>query len=72
MSDWTLLTWQYVQVLAHVALACLVGLWLFIYHCVSSVLRSCVYIHLVCQMIMQLYGRLPEDDASCFEMCWSS
>ena len=40
MSNWTLFTWQYVQVLAYVALACLVGLWLFIYHCVSSALRK--------------------------------
>lgn len=42
LSIWTLLTWQYVQVLVHVALACLMGLWLFIYHCVSSALQSCI------------------------------
>jgi len=33
---------------------------------------DCVYIHLVCRKIKQLHGGLPEDDALCFEMHWSS
>jgi hypothetical protein len=64
MSNWTLFTWQYLQVSAHVTLVCLVGLWLFIYFCVSSALQSCIlcawsdcaYIHVACQMIEQVYG----------------
>jgi len=32
----------------------------------------CVYIHLACQKIKELYRGLPEDDVLCFETHWSN
>ena len=45
MSSWIITTYKHVQVSAEVPLACLAGLWLIIYPCVSSELPTCANVY---------------------------